>query len=74
MYLLKKLDLIEALDCWKKTFDVYAPMKHNGVVDLLPYIDSEDFTQEYVNFALPIKKYLFGQKEELFKWKRKMTV
>ncbi|SCG82432.1 Anaerobic sulfite reductase subunit B [Proteiniborus sp. DW1] len=71
MYLLKKENLVEALNCWKETFDVYAPMKHSGVVDLLPFIDSEDFTEEYVNFALPIKKYLFGQKEELFKWEKK---
>ncbi|WP_352419050.1 4Fe-4S dicluster domain-containing protein [Proteiniborus sp.] len=71
MYLLKKSHLIEALDSWKEAFDVYAPMKHNGVVDLLPYMDSNDFTMEYVNFALPVKKYLFGQKEELFKWEKK---
>lgn len=71
MYLLKKSNLIAALEYWKQIFDVYAPIKHNGVVDLLPFEEGEEITGEYINFALPIKKYLFGQKEKLFKWKKK---
>lgn len=71
MYLLKKADLTKALEFWKQIFDVFAPVEHNGVVDLLPFEKEQKIADEYVNFALPIKKYLFGQKEKLFQWERK---
>lgn len=68
MYLLKEKDLEAVLQYWKESFALFTPTEQDGAVHLLPY-NKDTFTLDYVNFTMPFKKYLFGQKEKLFKWK-----
>lgn len=67
MLTIKKENLKALLNIWSKSFEVYAPQKEQGQIMLLPY-DENEFTLDYINFAFPIKEYLFKQKERLFKW------
>lgn len=67
MYILKKEDLKKALNCWSKEFEVYAPQNSDGQIMLLPY-EEYMLTMDYINFAFPVKEYLFKQKEKLFSW------
>lgn len=69
MYILKKENLNEMLDRWAGEFAVYSPQNQDGQVMLLPY-DRNDFTMDYINFAYPVKEYLFKEKEQLFEWKK----
>lgn len=64
-------DLTELLDTWSKaSFEVYAPVKNEGQVMLLPYASNE-LCLDYINFPFPVKEFLFKQKEELFHWTKK---
>lgn len=67
MYVLKSGNLKEVLELWSNAFKVYAPTNNEGEVMLLPY-KSEEFTMEYINFAAPVKEYIFKQKETMFCW------
>lgn len=67
MFLLKNEDLKSVLANWSKESELYAPQIEDGQVMLLPYEEST-FTMDYINFAFPIKEYLFKQKEILFHW------
>jgi len=70
MYLLDKSKLENLLDFWGNSFDVYGPVKQDDdVVHFLPY-NKEGFTMDYINFTMAFKKYLFDQKEVLFRWKK----
>jgi NAD(P)H-flavin reductase/formate hydrogenlyase subunit 6/NADH:ubiquinone oxidoreductase subunit I len=57
------------LKLWSKEYRVMAPVEEQDDVTLVPY-DSEKFTLDYINFFLPVKEYLFAQKDELFKWEK----
>jgi NAD(P)H-flavin reductase/ferredoxin len=68
VYTLKKEDLKELLSKWSlASFEVYAPIKNQGQVMLLPWEDNE-LTLDYINFPFPVKEFLFKQKEKLFHW------
>lgn len=68
MYTIKKDQIKNLLEFWGKIIDVYAPTKMDDVVDLVRF-DKDRFTTDFVNFTMPFKEYLFGQKEKLFRWK-----
>jgi formate hydrogenlyase subunit 6/NADH:ubiquinone oxidoreductase subunit I len=70
MFLLKEKDLKELLSIWSREAQVYAPQIEEGQVMLLPYEES-CFTMDYINFAFPVKEYMFKQKEILFNWENK---
>lgn len=70
MYILKKENLKGLLNTWSKAFEVYAPQKDQGQVMLLPY-ENNELTLDYINFAYPVKEFLFKQKEKFFDWERK---
>jgi NAD(P)H-flavin reductase/ferredoxin len=69
MYLLKNENLDAVLKLWADSFQVYAPIKQEGEVQLLPYGEGS-LVKNYRNFSMPFKKYLFGQKEVLFRWEK----
>jgi len=69
MYLLKKKDLQELFKKWKESFDLYTPNKQDGAVQLSQY-NEDTFTLNYINFTMPLKEFLFGQREELFRWEK----
>jgi ferredoxin len=69
LYTLKKDDLKYLLNNWAKEFEVFAPQTEDGQVMLLPFEENE-FTMDYINFAFPVKEYLFKQKEVLFNWEK----
>jgi ferredoxin len=69
MFILKKNDLKSLLSSWSKDGEVFAPQLEGGQVMLLPYEENK-FTMDYINFAFPLKEYLFKQKEILFNWKK----
>jgi NAD(P)H-flavin reductase/formate hydrogenlyase subunit 6/NADH:ubiquinone oxidoreductase subunit I len=64
---IKKEDIKALLNIWAKSFEVYTPQEAEGQVMLLPY-DENQLTLDYINFAFPVKEYLFMQKEKLFNW------
>jgi NAD(P)H-flavin reductase len=70
MLTINKGDLKTILNIWSKSFEVYAPQEAEGQVMLLPYEENQ-LTLEYINFAFPVKEYLFKQKEKLFNWEVK---
>jgi NAD(P)H-flavin reductase/formate hydrogenlyase subunit 6/NADH:ubiquinone oxidoreductase subunit I len=57
------------LERWSKEYQVLAPAEEQGEMLLIPY-DSAKFTLDYINFFLPVKEYLFTQKDRLFKWEK----
>jgi heterodisulfide reductase subunit C len=69
MLTLKKENLKQLLNLWSESFEVYAPKEEDGQVLLLPYAENE-LTLNYINFAFPVKEFVFKQKEQLFKWER----
>ncbi|HQI16823.1 MAG TPA: 4Fe-4S dicluster domain-containing protein [Bacillota bacterium] len=70
MMLLNKKDVIKLLDLWSHSFEVYAPTRYNNEdVVLLPF-DEKNFTMDYLNMAMPVKEYLFEQKESLYNWQQ----
>lgn len=69
MYFLKKEKLHDVLSKWNETMAVYAPTENFGDVELLPY-NKEKYTEDYINFSLPVKEYIFNPKEELFRWEK----
>lgn len=69
MYILSKENLEDLLDIWSQEFEVYTPQNNEGQVMLLPY-EKNNFTMEYINFAFPVKEYLFKEREKLFDWKK----
>ena len=69
MYFLKKEKLHDLLSKWNETMTVYAPTKSLGDVELLPY-NKEKYTEDFINFSLPVKEYIFNPKEELFRWEK----
>ncbi len=70
MMMLNKKDITKLLDIWSRSFEVYAPTRHqNEDVMLLPF-DEKNFTMDYLNMAMPVKEYLFEQKESLYNWQQ----
>lgn len=67
MYQLEKSKLKQVLEKWSRIAELYAPQLDGGQVMLLPYEDST-FTMDYINFAFPVKEYIFSAKETLFNW------
>lgn len=67
MLAVKKDNLKALLSAWSKAFEVYAPQESEGQVMLLPY-EEQSLTMDFVNFAFPVKEYIFKQKEKLFEW------
>lgn len=67
MLLLKKKDLKELFNRWLSEWEVYSPQMDEGQVMLLPY-EENAFTMDYINFAFPVKEYIFKQKEIIFNW------
>lgn len=68
MLAIKKEELKDLLNLWSKSFEVYAPIKDEGQVMLLPYEENK-LTLDYINFTFPVKEYVFKQKERFFNWK-----
>ncbi|MEI7883916.1 MAG: 4Fe-4S dicluster domain-containing protein [Clostridia bacterium] len=66
---LLKNDLLTVLKIWNDEYEVFAPKKVDGDV-VLSIFDEENFTTDYVNVTLPVKQYLFEQKENFFKWNK----
>ena len=67
MYLLEKNKLEQVLEKWSQIAELYTPQTDAGQVMLLPY-DQSTFTMDYINFAFPVKEYVFSAKEILFNW------
>jgi len=71
MLMLNKKDITKLLDIWSRSFEVFAPARHqNEDVMLMPF-DEKNFTMDYLNTSMPIKEYLFEQKENLYSWQKK---
>jgi NAD(P)H-flavin reductase/formate hydrogenlyase subunit 6/NADH:ubiquinone oxidoreductase subunit I len=69
--IIAKEKLQSVLNLWSNHYDVYAPMKKDDNTLLMPYNpEVPEITLDYINFNLPVKEYLFEQKEELFSWKK----
>lgn len=62
-------DLQKLLNKWSEEYEVYAPIKQKGDVMLLPY-DENGFTMDYIRTTMPVKEYLFEQKENLYNWQK----
>lgn len=69
MYLIEKKDLRELFNRWSTIFNVFAPVKQDSDVILQPY-EEYSYTLDYINFTMPVKEFLFEQKEELFSWRK----
>lgn len=70
MKLLAVKDIARLLEVWSDSFEVYAPACIEGeAAMLLPY-EADSFAMDYVNTAMPVKEYLFEQKENLFNWEK----
>lgn len=67
MFIIHKDNLNDLFRKWSKESEVYSPQLEDGQVMLLPY-EEDKFTMNYVNFAFPVKEYLFKQREVLFNW------
>jgi NAD(P)H-flavin reductase/formate hydrogenlyase subunit 6/NADH:ubiquinone oxidoreductase subunit I len=71
MRILNKNDITKLLEIWSHSFEVYAPTRQqNEDVMLMPFSE-KDFTMDYLNTTMPIKEYLFEQKENLYSWQKK---
>lgn len=70
MMIMNKADLTKLLGIWSDSFEVYAPTRHqNEDVMLMPF-EEKNFTMDYLNTTMPIKEYLFEQKESLYSWQK----
>jgi heterodisulfide reductase subunit C len=69
MMILNEEDIMKLLKVWSHSFEVYAPTRQNDDVMLMPF-DEQSFTMDYLNTAMPMKEYLFEQKESLYNWKK----
>ncbi|KUO74150.1 MAG: hypothetical protein APF77_11585 [Clostridia bacterium BRH_c25] len=70
MLILNKKDVSKLLEAWSLSFDVYAPTRQqNEDVMLMPF-QEKSFTMDYLNTAMPVKEYLFEQKENLYNWQK----
>lgn len=69
IYKLNKTDLNALLDAWNKKQDLRVPYGAKDNVQLLPWT-GEAPQLDYINLALPVKEFLFEQKEALFSWEK----
>jgi len=69
MLTINENNIKKLLEAWEAEYEVYAPIKQNNNVMLLPY-DSSSFTMDYARTTMPVKEYLFEQKENLYKWQK----
>ncbi|MGE5630114.1 MAG: 4Fe-4S dicluster domain-containing protein [Caulobacteraceae bacterium] len=69
MLAFNKEDLTKLLDVWSRSFEVYAPTRMNDDVMLMPY-DEKSFTTDYLNTTMPVKEFLFEQRENLYNWQK----
>ncbi len=69
MHRISKRNLENALSLWSRHMEVYVPAEVDGEVNL-EHWPEHALTTDYINVTLPIKQYLFEQKEDLFFWKR----
>lgn len=67
MWLIKKSQLEHLLSVWHAHHTLYIPTRFYGEVVLMPYkADAMDL--DYINFAQPVKEFLFKGREKLFNW------
>lgn len=70
MLIIERKDLDQLLELWNTSYNVEIPRNLYGEIMLLPYEKSR-LELNYINFAQPVKEFLFKSKETLFKWKLK---
>lgn len=69
MYRLEKQNLDAVLEIWNQMVPVYVPTGSGRDVQLMP-LNQSPRTEDYINFSLPVKEFLFEQKEQLFAWEK----
>lgn len=70
IYKLSKENLNNLLGVWDKKQQLLVPYGQKDNVMLLPW-NGEEPQLDYINLALPVKEFLFEQKEALFSWEKK---
>lgn len=68
MWLVNATDLEALLESWHQENDVFMPTLVYGDIVLMPF-EKAKLTLDYINFAQPVKEFLFKGREKLFYWK-----
>lgn len=67
MWILEKKNLDKFLEKWDSENQVFIPSRIHGDIALMPFrIGKLDL--DYINFAQPVKEFIFKSKEDLFEW------
>lgn len=70
MLMIGNEDIVSMLEAWSDSFEVYGPSKSmDGEVLLMPF-SRVSFTMDYLNTSMPVKEFIFEQKENLYNWQK----
>ncbi len=68
-YKLNRENLDQVLNQWNRKTKVYVPTGEGKDISLMPLLEGQR-TEDYINLTLPVKEFVFEQKEKLFSWEK----